>query len=35
MTMLDRELGSVDMRRIHTSYISRTLGVAAIWARGY
>lgn len=33
--MLDRELGSVEMRRIHTSYISHTLGVAAIWARGY
>jgi len=35
MIILDRELGSVDMRRIHTSYISQTLGVAAIWARGY
>lgn len=35
MALLDRELGSVEMRRIHTSYISRSLGVAAIWARDY
>jgi len=35
MIQLDRDLGSVDMRRIHTSYISRNLGVAAVWARGY
>jgi SAM-dependent methyltransferase len=31
---LDRDLGPVGLRRIHTSYISRELGVAAIWARG-
>jgi 2-polyprenyl-3-methyl-5-hydroxy-6-metoxy-1,4-benzoquinol methylase len=35
MHLLDRELGAVEMRRVHTSYLSRTLGVAAIWARGY
>jgi SAM-dependent methyltransferase len=31
---LDRDLGAVGLRRIHTSYISSELGVAAIWARG-
>lgn len=35
MAMIDRELAMVEMRRIHTSYISHTLGVSAIWARGY
>jgi len=35
MALLDRELGAVEMRRVHTSYLSRTLGVSAIWARGY
>jgi SAM-dependent methyltransferase len=30
---LDRDLGAEGLRRIHTSYISRELGVAAIWAR--
>ncbi len=30
---LDRDLGSVGLVRIHTSYISTELGVAAIWAR--
>lgn len=30
---LDRDLGAVGLRRIHTSYISTELGVAAIWAR--
>lgn len=30
---LDRDLGSVGLTRIHTSYISTELGVAAIWAR--
>lgn len=30
---LDRDLGSVGLTRIHTSYISSELGVAAIWAR--
>lgn len=30
---LDRDLGAVGLRRIHTSYISPELGVAAIWAR--
>lgn len=31
---LDRDLGTEGFRRIHTSYISTDLGVAAIWARG-
>ncbi len=31
---LDRDLGEVGMTRIHTSYISTELGVAAIWAKG-
>lgn len=30
---LDKDLGSVGLTRIHTSYISDELGVAAIWAR--
>lgn len=33
MANLDRDLGSVGMKRIHTSYISAELGVAAIWRR--
>lgn len=31
---LDRDLGKEGLARIHTSYISQELGVAAIWARG-
>jgi SAM-dependent methyltransferase len=31
---LDRDLGRAGLARIHTSYISEELGVAAIWARG-
>lgn len=31
---LDRDLGREGLARIHTSYISEELGVAAIWARG-
>lgn len=30
---LDRDLGKAGLQRIHTSYISPELGVAAIWAR--
>lgn len=30
---LDRDLRHVGLRRIHTSYISQQLGVAAIWSR--
>lgn len=30
---LDRDLGEAGLKRIHTSYISADLGVAAIWAR--
>jgi hypothetical protein len=30
---LDRDLGKVGLSRIHTSYISAELGVAAIWAK--
>lgn len=30
---LDVDLGSVGLQRIHTSYISKSLGVAAIWER--
>lgn len=30
---LDRDLGSVGLTRVHTSYISSELGVAAIWSR--
>lgn len=33
MEALDRDLGEAGLRRIHTSYISTELGVAAIWAR--
>lgn len=33
MIALDRDLGAVGLVRIHTSYISAELGVAAIWAR--
>lgn len=33
MAALDLDLGEVGLRRIHTSYISRELGVAAVWAR--
>jgi hypothetical protein len=35
MEMMDRELGAEQLRRVHTSYLSKVLGVAAIWARGY
>jgi SAM-dependent methyltransferase len=33
IAVLDRDLGSVGLRRIHTSTISIELGAAAIWAR--
>ena len=33
MVALDRDLGKAGLFRIHTSYISTELGVAAIWAR--
>lgn len=33
MAQLDRDLGKAGLVRIHTSYISAELGVAAIWAR--
>ncbi len=33
MIALDRDLGAIGMKRIHTSYISAELGAAAIWAR--
>lgn len=33
LAVLDRDLSRCNMRRIHTSYISQELGVAAIWAR--
>lgn len=33
MASLDRDLGAVDMKRVHTSYISAELGLCAIWAR--
>lgn len=33
MTALDRDLEHFKMKRIHTSYISQELGVAAIWAK--
>jgi hypothetical protein len=33
MVALDRDLGKAGLQRIHTSYISRQLGVAAIWER--
>lgn len=31
---LDRDLGAIGLRRIHTSYTSQELGVSAIWGRG-
>jgi hypothetical protein len=31
--VIDRDLGMVGLKRIHTSYISDELGVAAIWGR--
>jgi SAM-dependent methyltransferase len=34
MSQLDKDLGRSGLARIHTSYISAELGVAAIWARG-
>lgn len=33
MAWLDSWLPPIGLKRVHTSYISRTLGVAAIWAR--
>lgn len=30
---LDRTLGKIGLKRVHTSYISQELGAAAIWAR--
>lgn len=33
IVLLDRDLGAVGLKRIHTSYLSSELGVAAIWAR--
>lgn len=33
MQQLDKDLGTCGLKRIHTSYISQALGVAAIWAR--
>ncbi|RWB85924.1 MAG: hypothetical protein EOQ52_20455 [Mesorhizobium sp.] len=33
MAALDRDLGAVGLKRIHTSYLSAELGVAAIWGR--
>jgi SAM-dependent methyltransferase len=33
MAALDRDLGSAGLRRVHTSYLSKELGVAAIWER--
>lgn len=30
---LDRDLGAVGLRRVHTSYISTELGMAAVWGR--
>ncbi len=33
MVALDKDLGAAGLQRIQTSYISRTLGVAAIWGR--
>lgn len=33
LAVLDRDLSRCNMRRIHTSYISQELGVAAIWGR--
>lgn len=31
--MLDRDMGASGLKRVHTSYLSSDLGVAAIWAR--
>ncbi|TIV65186.1 MAG: class I SAM-dependent methyltransferase [Mesorhizobium sp.] len=33
MAALDRDLGEVGLKRIHTSYLSAELGVAAIWGK--
>lgn len=33
MVTLDRDMGEAGLARVHTSYLSRQLGVAAIWAR--
>jgi hypothetical protein len=33
IVMLDRDLSAVGLARIHTSYLSSELGVAAIWSR--
>jgi len=33
MTALDKVLRGCKLRRVHTSYLSHTLGVAAIWER--
>jgi SAM-dependent methyltransferase len=33
LAALDKDLGSVGLQRIQTSYISKSLGVAAIWER--
>ena len=33
MVAIDRDLATHGLKRIHTSYISESLGVAAIWAR--
>lgn len=33
LEVLDADLGSVGLQRVQTSYISRSLGVAAIWGR--
>jgi hypothetical protein len=33
MASLDRDLERCDMKRIHTSYMSQELGVAAIWGK--
>lgn len=33
MLQIDRDLRDVGLKRVHTSYLSHTLGVAAIWER--
>lgn len=33
IVVLDRDLADVGLQRLHTSYISKQLGVAAIWGR--
>lgn len=33
IAMLDRDLGAVGLRRVHTSHLSKELGVAAVWER--